>query len=159
MKGADEVIEALGLRPHPEGGWYVETWRAPADAGQRPASSAILYLLRVGERSHWHRVDADEIWQFSAGDPLELRVANRGQSVVSEGGPTVLRHRLGGDVTAGDEPQVVVPADAWQAAKSLGDWSLVGCIVAPAFSFDGFELAPEGWEPGPPERDPGILGR
>ena len=141
MTTADEVIHALGLRPHPEGGWYSETWRAPAADGERPASSAIHYLLRASEQSHWHRVDADEIWQFSAGDPLELSVA------AGDDAP-VWRHRLGGDVIAGDEPQVVVPAGAWQAARPLGDWTLVGCIVAPAFSFDGFELAPEGWEPG-----------
>jgi hypothetical protein len=141
MTSADEVIEVLRLRPHPEGGWYAETWRAPADPGERPASSAILYLLRSGERSHWHRVDADEIWQFSAGDALEVAIARDEASAVE-------RHRLGADFAAGDVPQVVVPAGAWQAAQPLGDWSLVGCIVAPAFSFDGFELAPEGWEPG-----------
>jgi predicted cupin superfamily sugar epimerase len=135
------VIEALGLQPHPEGGWYVETWRAPAANGERPASSAILYLLRAGEASRWHRVDADEIWQFSAGDPLELRVA-------TENDPRAI-HRLGVDVRAGQEPQVVVPAGVWQAARPIGEWALVGCIVAPAFSFDGFELAPQGWEPGP----------
>ena len=141
MTDAADVIEALRLQPHPEGGWYGERWRSPTAAGERPASSAILYLLRAGERSHWHRVDADEIWQFSAGDPLELRVS------MDNAGP-VTSHRLGNDVGAGDEPQVVVPAGAWQAARPLGDWTLVGCIVAPAFSFDGFELAPEGWEPG-----------
>jgi hypothetical protein len=141
MTDAGAVIEALGLQPHPEGGWYVETWRAPAADGERPASSAILYLLRAGEASRWHRVDADEIWQFSAGDPLELRVA-------TETDPAAI-HRLGADVRAGQEPQVVVPAGAWQAARPLGEWALVGCIVAPAFSFDGFELAPHGWEPGP----------
>jgi len=139
---ADAVIAAAGLQPHPEGGWYAETWRARAEAGQRPASSAILYLLRVGERSHWHRVDADEIWQFTAGDPLELRIADPSRP------PVIETHRLGGDVTAGDEPQVVVPAGAWQSARPLGRWALVGCIVAPAFEFEGFELAPEGWEPG-----------
>ena len=140
MIDAGAVIEALRLQRHPEGGWYVETWRAPAAEGERPASSAILYLLRAGESSHWHRVDADEIWQFSAGDALELRVFAVGSPVV--------RYRLGGDVTAGEMPQVVVPARAWQAARPLGAWTLVGCIVAPAFSFDGFELAPDGWEPG-----------
>jgi hypothetical protein len=141
MTSAAEVIEALQLRRHPEGGWYAETWRAPSEAGERPASSAILYLLQAGERSHWHRVDADEIWQFSAGHSFELRVAAAADA-------PVVRHRLGCDVTAGDEPQVTVPAGAWQAARPLGEWTLVGCIVAPAFSFDGFELAPEGWEPG-----------
>ena len=133
------VIAALNLRPHPEGGWFTETWRAPASGRARPSSSAILYLLAAGERSHWHRVDADEIWQFAAGEPLEL-------SVWAGAGP-VERHRLGSDVRAGDAPQVVVPAGAWQAARPLGAWTLVGCIVAPAFEFDGFELAAPGWEP------------
>jgi predicted cupin superfamily sugar epimerase len=141
MTSATEVIETLGLRQHPEGGWYAETWRAPAPDGGRPASSAILYLLRAGEQSHWHRVDADEIWQFAAGDPLELRVAMGDRPAVT--------HRLGGDIAAGDEPQVVVPSGSWQAARPLGAWTLAGCIVAPAFSFDGFELAPDGWEPPP----------
>lgn len=141
MTTAADIVDALGLRPHPEGGWYGETWRAPASDGERPASSAILYLLALGERSHWHRVDADEIWQFAAGDALVLRIAGAD-------GSEVVTHRLGGDVIAGDEPQVVVPAGAWQAARPLGEWTLVGCIVAPAFSFDGFELAPDGWEPG-----------
>jgi predicted cupin superfamily sugar epimerase len=133
------VIAALGLRAHPEGGWYAETWRAPAVGTTRPSSSAILYLLAAGERSHWHRVDADEIWQYVAGDPLELRTA-------SDGRPPI-EHRLGRPLAGDGIPQVVVPAGTWQAARSLGDWTLVGCIVAPAFSFDGFELAPPGWEP------------
>jgi predicted cupin superfamily sugar epimerase len=133
------VVDTLGLLPHPEGGWYVERWRAPSAAGERPAGSAILYLLPAGDRSHWHRVDAAEIWQYSAGDALEVAVWT-GEGAVS-------RHRLGGDVAAGDEPQVVVPAGAWQAARPLGAWTLVGCIVAPAFEYAGFELAPEGWEP------------
>ena len=130
------------MAAHPEGGWYVETWRADPPPGgvERPVASAILFLLPAGEESRWHRVDADELWQYSAGDPLELRIAP------SDGGP-VARHRLGPDVTAGDVVQVVVPAGAWQAARPLGAWTLVGCVVAPAFSFDGFELAPEGWEP------------
>lgn len=140
MTDAARVIEALGLRPHPEGGWYAPTWRAPAADGGRPAGSTILYLLQAGERSHWHRIDADEVWQFSAGDPLEL-------SIAAASTPVVL-HRLGGDPVGGDEAQVVVPAGAWQAARPLGKWTLVGCIVIPAFSFDGFELAPDGWEPG-----------
>ncbi len=133
------MIERLGLEPHPEGGRYVETWRAPAVSGARPASSAILYLLRAGERSHWHRIDADEIWHAVAGGPLELRAATSGGQVAV--------YRLGADVAAGETPQVVVPAGAWQSAEPLGAWSLVGCIVAPAFTFEGFELAPEGWQP------------
>ncbi len=138
---ARAVIEALGMRPHPEGGWYVETWRAPAVASERPVASAILFLLAAGEHSHWHRVDAAEIWQWSGGGALALRIAR------SDAGP-VETWRLGGDVLAGDRPQVLVPPGAWQAAQPLGEWTLVGCIVAPAFKFDGFELAPEGWDPG-----------
>ena len=128
------------MQPHPEGGWYVETWRAPADGEKRPVASAILFLLPAGERSHWHRVDAAEVWQWSAGAALELRMAS------SEAGP-IQRHLLGGRVLDVEQPQVVVPAGAWQAARPLGAWTLVGCIVAPAFTFDGFELAPAGWEP------------
>jgi len=141
---AGEVIAALGLARHPEGGWYAETWRAGARDGEadgaRPTCSAILYLLAAGERSHWHRVDADEIWQYSAGDPLELRVW-------AEGERTITLIRLGGVVTEGSVVQAVVPAGVWQAARPLGRWTLVGCIVSPAFAFEGFELAPAGWEP------------
>jgi predicted cupin superfamily sugar epimerase len=137
----DTVIDALGLRPHPEGGWFVETWRAPAEDGKRAAASAIIYLLRAGESSRWHRVDAAEIWQWSAGYALELRIAR------ATGGPVDVV-RLGGNVAVGERPQAVVPAGAWQAARPLGAWALVGCIVAPAFEYAGFELAPEGWEPG-----------
>jgi uncharacterized protein len=140
MPDAAAVIAALRLREHPEGGWFSETWRAPAIGDGRPASSAILYLLAAGERSHWHRVDADEVWQFAAGDPLELRVW-------ADGGADVAVHRIGPDVVGGERPQVVVPAGAWQAARPLGAWTLVGCIVAPAFDFEGFELAAPGWEP------------
>ncbi|MBA2373165.1 MAG: cupin domain-containing protein [Chloroflexi bacterium] len=140
MTDATEVIGALGLERHPEGGWYAETWRAPAVGSERPAGSAIVYLLAEGERSHWHRVDAAEVWQFAAGSPLELRMWR-------DGDDRVLAERLGGDVVRGDRPQVVVPAGVWQAARSLGPWTLVGCIVAPAFTFDGFELAARGWDP------------
>jgi hypothetical protein len=137
---ARTMIERLELQPHPEGGWYVERWRGPADGDARPAASAILYLLAAGERSHWHRVDAAEVWQWSAGDALELRMWSVGEDAVT----TV---RLGSDVGLGQEPQAVVPAGAWQSAQPLGAWALVGCIVAPAFEFAGFELAPPGWEP------------
>ena len=137
---ASAVIDALGMRAHPEGGWYAETWRAAAREGQRPNGSAILYLLAAGERSHWHRFDADEVWAFSAGGPLELRVWAEG-----EGAVTV--HRLGNEVSDGDAVQAVVPAGAWQTARPLGDWTLVSCIVTPAFQFEGFELAESGWEP------------
>jgi predicted cupin superfamily sugar epimerase len=136
-----DVVERFGMAAHPEGGWYVETWRAAAVGGERPVASAILFLLAAGETSHWHRVDADELWQYSAGDALELLIATDRPGAGIEG------HRLGPDVTAGDEVQVVVPAGAWQAARPLGAWTLVGCVVAPAFTFDGFELAPDGWEP------------
>jgi len=139
LLGWREIVAALGLLPHPEGGWYAETWRAPAAKGDRAAASAILYLLAAAERSNWHRVDAAEVWQYSAGEALEL--------TVWDGQGPVVAHRLGGDVTAGATPQVIVPAGAWQAARPLGAWTLVGCIVAPAFRFDGFELAPPGWEP------------
>ena len=135
------VVERFGMAAHPEGGWYVETWRAAAIGGKRPVASAILFLLAEGETSHWHRVDADELWQYASGDALELLIA------ADRAGAGIERHRLGPDVTAGDEVQVVVPAGAWQAARPLGAWTLVGCVVAPAFTFDGFELAPDGWEP------------
>ena len=138
---AQAMIEELRMIRHPEGGWYVETWRAPAGPhGERPAASTILYLLAAADASHWHRVDAAEVWQWSGGDPLDLRIWSPGDAAVT----TV---RLGGDVLAGERPQAVVPEGGWQAATPLGDWTLVGCIVAPAFSFDGFELAPPGWEP------------
>lgn len=144
MRDAEEVISGLGMQPHPEGGWYRETWRASAASGggpgARPSSSAILYLLAAGERSHWHRVDADEIWQFSAGDALELRIWDEGDRAVTV-------HRLGSGLTADETPQVAVPAGTWQAARPLGAWTLVGCIVAPAFEFDGFELAVPDWRP------------
>ena len=138
---AERLIGLLGLQPHPEGGCYVETYRAPADGG-RGAVTAIYFLLRAGERSHWHTVDAVEIWLWHGGAPLEL-------SVYQEGG-TVERCRLGMDIAGGERPQAVVPVGAWQAARSLGEWSLVSCTVAPAFEFAGFRMAPEGWEPLPP---------
>lgn len=141
MPDADAVIAALGLAPHPEGGFYRETWRhRPEAAETRGAGTAIYYLLRAGEVSAWHRVDAAEIWHHYAGAPLMLSV--------SEDGNQVNRHRLGPDLAAGERPQRVVPAGAWQSAESLGAWTLVGCTVSPAFEFAGFELAREGWTPG-----------
>jgi predicted cupin superfamily sugar epimerase len=137
---ASAVIKVLGMRAHPEGGWYAETWRAAAREGQRPHGSAILFLLAAGERSHWHRFDADEVWAYSAGGPLELRVW-------AEGDAGITVHRLGGEVTTGDAVQAVVPAGAWQTAHPLGEWTLVNCIVTPAFEFGGFELASPDWEP------------
>lgn len=140
-RDARAIVEALDMTAHPEGGWFTETFRAPAPAdGGRPPGSAILYLLAAGERSHWHRIDATEVWQYAAGDPLELRIRADDDAATT----TV---RLGGDVLAGDVPQAVVPLGAWQAARSLGDWTLVGCFVAPAFEFEGFELAMPDWDP------------
>jgi hypothetical protein len=135
---AEEVVRLLGLLPHPEGGFYRETFRAPSSDGGRGASTAIYYLLRQGEVSAWHRVDADEVWHHYAGAPLELALsAGKGREAV----------RLGPDLAAGERPQAVVPAGVWQSARSLGEWTLVGCTVAPAFEFAGFEMAPPGWEP------------
>jgi hypothetical protein len=134
-----EIIARLELRPHPEGGHYRETFRDPrTDAGGRAHSTAIHFLLARGERSHWHRIDAVEIWHYYAGSALTLQIADEsGQLSV----------RLGPDVAAGEMPQAIVPAQAWQAAESTGDWTLVGCTVAPGFDFAKFELAPKGWVP------------
>jgi hypothetical protein len=140
---ADDLIRRLGLQPHPEGGHFVETYRAPpADGGTRGATTAIYFLLRAGERSHWHRVDAIEIWHWYAGAPLELSI--------SRDGDTAQTVTLGTDFAAGQRPQAVVPPHAWQAARTLGAWTLVGCTVSPAFEFAGFTLAPPGWAPGKP---------
>lgn len=137
----DAVIAALGLAPHPEGGWYRETWRdRPAD-GSRGAGTAILFLLKGGEVSHWHRVDAAEIWHWHAGAPLALALSQDGSG--AEAVP------LGPDLGAGQLPQRIVPPSCWQTARSLGRWTLVGCTVSPAFIFAGFELAPPGWGPMP----------
>jgi len=134
---ADEIIAHLGMKPHPEGGHYVETFRAPGEG--RSAGTAIYFLLKAGERSHWHRVDADEIWHHYAGAPLELSMSEDGKAV---------RHlRLGADFGIGEQPQAVVPRHVWQAARSLGAWTLVGCTVSPSFEFKGFEMAPQGWRP------------
>lgn len=140
MCTAAEIIASLELRPHPEGGYYRETFRdAGVDPNGRSRSTAIYYLLARGERSHWHRIDAAEIWHFYAGHPLTLRIAN-------EGGAEHMV-RLGPDVAGGERPQAIVPADAWQTAETTGDWTLVGCTVAPAFEFARFELAPKDWQP------------
>jgi hypothetical protein len=136
---ADVILERLGLVPHPEGGSYAETWRDEPAAGERGAGSAIYYMLRAGERSRWHRVDAVEIWHYYAGAPIELQIA--------EDQRPAGRVVLGPDVLAGERPQIVVPAGAWQAARSLGAFTLVGCTVSPAFLFARFELAAQGWEP------------
>jgi len=130
-----DVRAALGLLPHPEGGHYRELWRDRPAAGGRGAATSILFLLAAGERSHWHRVDAAEIWLWQAGATLWLGIG-AGQEVT-----------LGPDSAAGEVLQATVPVHAWQAARSLGRWSLVSCVVAPAFEFAGFELAPPGWSP------------
>ena len=137
MTDAEAVIAALGLVPHPEGGWYSETWRAPAEPGERPAGTAIYFLLKAGERSHWHRVDAAEVWLWHAGAPLVLTTA-----ATTEGPAT--KATLGPDISAGELPQLVVPAHHWQAAETRGAWALVSCVVTPGFRFEGFELAPPG---------------
>lgn len=138
---AGTLIAKLGLEPHPEGGHFRETWRAATVTGRRPTVTAILYLLAEGERSAWHRVDAPELWLFHGGDPLELSIAADDQAYPA-------RHVLGTEVVAGERPQVVVPAHAWQSARTLGAWSLVSCVVSPGFQPQGFELAPADWEPG-----------
>ena len=135
---ADEIIARYGLQPHPEGGHYRETFRAPARPGERAAVTVIYYLLTAGEASAWHRVDAVEIWHHYAGAPLRLSLSSDGKGVAER--------LLGTD--AGAEPHLVVPAGCWQSAVSEGAWTLVGCTVAPAFEFAGFELAPPGWRPG-----------
>jgi predicted cupin superfamily sugar epimerase len=139
MITAAAVIAALGLQPHPEGGWYRETFRAPA-TGARSAVTAIYFLLEAGQQSHWHRVDADEIWCWHAGSPLALGIA-------PGAGGAATWQSLGGDVLSGDAAQAVVPAGDWQAARAGTGWALVSCVVAPGFDFAGFVLAPLGWSP------------
>jgi uncharacterized protein len=135
---AAEIIRKLALKPHPEGGHYRETFRDTHTHHGRAASTAILFLLARGERSHWHRVDAVEIWHYYAGSPLKLEVVDGSKEEI---------FRLGANIHADEVPQVTVPARAWQAAESFGEWTLVGCTVAPGFDFNGFELAPKGWSP------------
>lgn len=139
---AAAIIARLGMAPHPEGGHFVETYRAPAPDGQRGAVTMIYFLLQAGEVSHWHRVDAVEIWNWYAGAALDLSIAEEGRGI-----ETI---RLGSRLSHGERPQGVVPAHAWQAARPLGGWTLVGCSVSPAFDFAGFELAPPGWSPSVP---------
>jgi predicted cupin superfamily sugar epimerase len=136
---AADIIARLELKPHPEGGHFRETFRdTHTDANGRAFSTAIYFLLARGERSHWHRIDAVEVWHYYAGDPLLLQITE---------GDGQRNIRLGADLAAGEMPQALVPAMAWQAAESAGDWTLVGCTVAPGFDFATFELAPQGWEP------------
>jgi uncharacterized protein len=127
-----DIIAKLALTPHPEGGWYRQTWQA--DNADRPTGTAIYYLLETGQKSHWHHVDAVEIWHFYAGAPLIL-------SIAPQGGPAS-DHRLGPDVLNGEAPQIIVPKGYWQSASSTSDWTLVGCTVSPGFNFEGLHLAP-----------------
>lgn len=136
---AADIIAILDLKPHPEGGHYRETFRDEAGDGARAASTAIYFLLAEGEVSRWHRVDAAEVWHWHAGAPLLLSIAPPGGHAVD--------HRLGVDIAAGERPQGVVPPGHWQSARSLGAWTLVGCTVAPGFTFETFELAAEGFAP------------
>lgn len=137
MSEAAALIAKLGLVPHPEGGWYRQTWAA--DGPGRPTGTAIHFLLQAGERSHWHRVDATEIWFWHAGAPLILAISP------DDNGPAI-DHRLGPDVLGQDHPQIIVPTGHWQAARSSGDWTLVSCTVSPGFRFEGFTLAPPGFD-------------
>ena len=142
---AQDLIAALGLAPHPEGGWFRETFRSQATPGERSAATAVYYVMEPGQRSHWNRVDADEMWLWHGGDPLDLMISE------SDGGP-VRTVRLGGQVDRGDQPQVIVPAGCWQAAEPVSGgeagYTFLSCVVAPGFEFSGFELAPAGWVPG-----------
>ena len=136
---AAEIIARLDLKPHPVGGHFRETFRDVDNARDgRAASTAIYFMLACGERSHWHRIDAVEVWHYYAGSPLALSIAHDGP---------VETIRLGPDLAVGERPQAVVPAHTWQAAESLGDWTLVGCTVAPGFDFSAFELAEPDWSP------------
>jgi predicted cupin superfamily sugar epimerase len=134
-----DIIEALKLTAHPEGGHYRETWRDDLRP-RRGTGTAIYYLLQVGERSHWHRIDAAEIWHFYAGAPLEL--------LTYPGGGNVIRRVLGPNLEANERPLLTVAPNEWQSARTLGDWTLVGCTVSPAFEFNHLEIAPEHWSPG-----------
>jgi predicted cupin superfamily sugar epimerase len=141
LLSAGDVIKKLDLKPHPEGGHFRETFRDTRALDGRAASTAIYFLLAPGERSHWHRVDAAEVWHYYAGAPLVLEMAAAAE------GP-VRRMKLGPDLAMGERPQGVVPAGHWQAAETLGDWTLVGCTVAPGFEFAHFETAAQDWKPG-----------
>jgi predicted cupin superfamily sugar epimerase len=135
---AADIIKKLDLKPHPEGGHFRETHRDEAGSGGRAHSTAIYFLLARGERSHWHRIDAAEVWHYYAGDPLKLEIVDGTKEMIV---------RLGPDVHADEAPQAIVPARAWQAAETLGDWTLCGCTVSPGFQFEKFELAAKGWSP------------
>lgn len=138
---ADEVVRLLDLQPHPEGGFYRETFRDSVAPGGRSASTAIYYLLALDQVSAWHRVDATEVWHWYAGAPMVITVSETGHDAAAS--------HLGPDLRLGQRPQIVVPAGWWQTATSLGAWTLVGCTVAPGFRFEGFEMAPPDWRPTP----------
>ena len=138
MTTAAEIIRKLDLKPHPEGGHFRETHRDPHAPGGRSVSTAIYFLLARGERSHWHRIDAVEVWHYYAGAPLKLEIVDGSKEMIVHLGP---------DVSADETPQAIVPARAWQAAESLGNWTLVGCTVSPGFQFENFELAAPDWSP------------
>jgi len=139
-KTAQDIIRLMDMKPHPEGGWYCETFRDTDMVNGRPQSTAIYFLLEEGQFSRWHRVDAVEIWHWYDGASLSLSI--------SEDGVTANTFTLGPDIVAGERPQIIVPNMAWQGAKPDGTWSLVGCTVSPGFEFSGFEMAPPDWEPG-----------
>lgn len=131
-----EIITTLNMQPHPEGGWYTETWRHAAQP--RPMGTAIYFLLEAHQHSHWHKVDADEMWHWYAGAPMELHLFDGERQTVEI---------LGTDILKGQRPQLLVPADCWQMSVPVNGWVLVGCTVCPGFEFDGFEMADEGWTP------------
>jgi predicted cupin superfamily sugar epimerase len=135
---AEAVINQLGLQPHPEGGWYRETWRAQAEGGARSGGTAIHYLLQRHQRSHWHRVDGTELWLYQAGGPFRLRIVSNGE---------IVERRLGPDILAGEVLQVIIAPGEWQAADTQAEWALAACVVVPGFDFANFELAPPAWEP------------
>lgn len=141
METVRALIDRLGLAPHPEGGWYRETWRGPVGPDGRATGTAIHFLLEAGQSSHWHRVDAEEFWLWHAGSPLRLLTAESDRHAATE-------TRLGPDVLGGDVPQLRIPANHWQAAQAEQGWTLVSCLVVPGFEFSGFTLAPPGWMPG-----------
>ncbi len=136
-QSVEEIIALLELERHPEGGWYRQTFEDTPQAGERAQSTAIYYLLEGHDLSSWHRVDAAEVWHWYAGAPLKLRLSHEGKSIDE--------YTLGPRLIVGQRPQVVVPRHCWQTARSIGDWTLVGCTVAPGFRFSGFEMAPAGF--------------
>lgn len=139
---AGRIRQLLGLKPHPEGGWYAESFRDVAGPDGRARSTAIYFLLEAGDVSHWHRVtDASEVWHYYAGAPLVITLSRNGHDAEA--------HRLGSNISMGERPQIVVPPNCWQTAASLGAWTLVGCTVSPGFEFSSFELAPPDWRPTP----------